>query len=374
MNAETTALLGLWAIPGLGPLTLAQLRRRHFALEALLKHTPTDLAREPELSAASKQWALATGLSVEALAGLVAESCRRAAISLCFIGDAAYPPLLAQIPDPPGVLFYRGPAADAPARRRLAMVGTRRPDFHLPKAVQALAREVAQMGVGVVSGGAAGIDTLCHLGAASVPGAETWAFLGSALDELDPGPSALWRNLEATGATLFSELPPGVRAAKKTFPRRNRLISGAADAVLVVRAGAGSGTRHTVRAAQEQGRVLLAMPGDVGAPNAAYCNELLRSGGAKVCLSAADAVRATGASLEPSQRPASVAGPGALAIAASVSTNAQAAYAVLSRERADFDQLLAASGLSSGALTSALCELELAGLVNALPGRYFQRV
>ena len=144
------------------------------------------------------------------------------------------------------------------------MVGTRHPEQGYLHRARAFAAAVAGAGAGVVSGAAAGVDRSCHLGALDV-GGETWAFLGSALDEVDPAQARLVPLILDGGGAVYSELPPGIRASTHTFPRRNRLISGASDAVLVLRAGRHSGAMHTVAAARAQGRPILACPGrDLG--------------------------------------------------------------------------------------------------------------
>jgi DNA processing protein len=249
----------------------------------------------------------------------------------------------------------------------VALVGSRHPDQGFLPFARTFAREVAQGGVGVVSGAAAGVDRACHWGAMDV-GGETWAFLGSALDELDPAQAKLLPHFLERGGVFFSELPPGIRASTTTFPRRNRLISGASDAVVVLRAGAGSGSLHTAEAARKQGRPVLAVPGEVMNEGAAGCNELLRDGHARVCLSVEDVWRAVGIhpglALPPGERPRWE----------ELSVEARGAYQFLDRVPRTFDEVLAGSRLSPSALSCALVELELLGLVIQHPGRLYEKV
>jgi DNA protecting protein DprA len=249
------------------------------------------------------------------------------------------------------------------------MVGSRHPDQGFLPFARGFARVVAEAGVGIISGAAEGVDRECHRGAFDAA-AETWAFLGSALDELDTAQSVLLPHFLKRGGMFYSELPPGVRASRSTFPRRNRLISGAADAVLVLRASEQSGALHTARAATKQGRPLLALPGDANNPAAAGCNLLLRSGEARLCLTPEDAWSALQLKLARTiKAPAGV--PLNLA---HLSPNARKAYLLLGRTAHSFDEVLRACKIPSAALISALCELELRGLVVQHPGKRYERI
>jgi DNA processing protein len=289
-------------------------------------------------------------------------------MGIAFPGDAAFPERLTGVDDAPPLLFHLG--TPGVPRRRLAMVGSRHPDTGFLPFARRFAREAAELGLGIVSGAAEGVDRACHWGALDA-GAETWAFLGSALDELDPAQARLLPYFLEKGGVFYSELPPGVRASTRTFPRRNRLISGASDAVLILRAGERSGSLHTALAALAQGRPLLALPGEVGNEAAAGCNALIRSGRASLCLAAEDACRAVGMSPRLLMKP----GPAGRAEGMNgLSAEARAAYEALSRQPKGFDEVLAACRLPSGALTSALCELELSGLVIQYPGKLYEKV
>jgi len=302
---------------------------------------------------------------LESLAQRVWEACEAGAMRVAFEGEPEYPERLRGLPDAPPLLFYRGEVG--PPRRRLAMVGSRHPDTGFLPYARTFARKVAEGGVGVVSGAAMGVDRACHWGALDA-GGETWAFLGSALDALDPAQARLLPHFLGRGGVFFSELPPGVRASTTTFPRRNRLISGASDAVLVLRAGADSGSLHTARAGRAQGRPVLALPGDVQNEGAKGCNTLLRDGDARACLSVEDVWKAVGA------WPGRAVPPGSGPSVKELSAEARGAYQVLERVPRSFDEVLEGSRLSPAALTSALVELELSGLIVQHPGRVYEKV
>lgn len=363
-TAEQRATLALWAVPGLGPKTLSALRA--FAggrLEPLLSPVSEWLSQAP-LSAQVRR-RLGTVEQLSQVAERVLERCEASGMEVAFAGERAFPELLATVEDAPPLLFYKGHVG--PPRRRVAMVGSRHPEQGFLPFARHFARQVAEGGVGVVSGAAMGVDRACHWGAMDA-GGETWAFVGSALDELDEPQARLLPHVLERGGVFFTELPPGVRASRSTFPRRNRLIAGASDVVLVLRAGRGSGALYTAEAGRAVGRPVLALPGDVRNEAAAGCNEWIRDGQARACLSVEEIWNHVGA------RPVLAVPPGAGEPWEALSVEAKGTYQVLDRVPRTFDEVLAGSQLSPAALTGALVELELSGLVIQHPGKLYERI
>ncbi len=363
---DRLALLSLWQVPMLGPVALAR-------LAALVPGPPAAV-----LDLKVEEWVHQIGLPAKIRAQLlrvprlatlgerVLERARRARMGIAFREDTTYPDQLRETEDAPPVLFYLG--TPGPPRRRVALVGSREVDSDFLPWVERLASEVAAGGVGVVSGAAIGVDQAAHRGALAA-GGETLAFLGSALDELDSAQRPLVRQFASGAGVLYSELPPRTRASKVTFPRRNRLISGAADATVVVRAREQSGALHTARSAWEQRRPLLAVPGDVRHAFAAGCNRLLVQEGVRACLGAKQIFEAVGVAGETQTRLARQA-----VDLGSLSPVARTALEAIARDPRTFDQIWEATRLESGTLTSALCELELAGLVVQRPGKLYERI
>ena len=365
---ERLATLSLWAVPGLGPKAFAAvLDLFRGDVTAVLDLAPGEWAGALNLTATVREM-LGRVEKMSDLGLCVIERARRADVGIAFPGEEAFPSNLCRISDPPPVLFFRG-TPSAP-RRRLAMVGSRHPDQGFEQIARRFAREVAEGGVGIISGAAIGVDSECHLGALEAK-AETWAFVGSALDELDPPQARLLPRILAGGGMFYSEFPFGVRASANTFPRRNRLISGAADAVLVLRAARHSGALHTAQAAINQGRPLLALPGEPGNEAAHGCNGLIRSGNARLCLTKQDAWAALGVSPAVSVKPQA---PGVRLSDACLSANALTAYHALGRAPKSFEEMLSSCELAPAPLISALCELELMGLVVQHPGKRYEKV
>jgi len=365
LTAEQQACLALWAVPGLGPRTLAALREFADGSLAPLASVPVrDWVSQAPVSPQVRR-RLATVERLLPLAERVLEACRKVDMGVAFAGQPGYPDRLREVLDAPPLLFHRG--RPGLPRRRVAMVGSRHPDQGFLPFAREFARKVAASGVGVVSGAAAGVDQACHWGALDVSG-ETWAFLGSALDALDPAQARLLPHFLGRGGVFFSELPPGVRASVTTFPRRNRLISGASDVVLVMRAGRTSGALYTAHAGRAQGRPVFALPGDVRQVAAEGCNVLLRDGHARACTSPEDVWRAVGVP------PGATVTPRDSDSWEALSAEAKGTYEVLDRVPRTFDEVLVGSPLSPAALTSALVELELTGLVIQHPGKLYEKI
>lgn len=368
---ERRATAALWSLRGVGPVTLRAAREALGSLGEWLAR-PTHEWRDRVPWRADADVEVAQLSSLAARADWLERTCARQKVEIIFPGDAAWPTRLDGIEKSPPLLFVRGPAARGSPRRRLAIVGTRHPEAGAAGRVATVAGEMAQLGVGVVSGAALGVDSAAHRGAVSKRG-ETWAFLGSSIDQIDPHVIPIAKELLDAGGTVFSEFPPGFRANRSSFTLRNRLISGAADAVLIFRAGKDSGALHTARAALEQGRPVLATPGEPWNASADGCNELLSSGKAQLHRGTGDLLRALGlnGSLSSPTSPSEAAVP---VEQQSLGPTARTVIDVLARGPADFDSLAhALPTLSPSQLSVALVELELLGAVLQKGGRRYEK-
>ena len=191
--------------------------------------------------------------------------------------DPAYPALLAEIPDPPPLLFVAGNPAlvDKP---QLAIIGSRRATPPALGTASAFSRSLAKAGFVITSGLALGIDGAAHQAALEAGGA-TIGVLGTGLEKLYPQRHrSLARQMLQQGSTLVSEFPLDAGPLPGNFPRRNRIISGLSLGVLVVEASLASGSLITARLAAEQGREVFAIPGSIHHPGAKGCHQLIRDG------------------------------------------------------------------------------------------------
>ncbi len=195
---------------------------------------------------------------------------------LLTMDDPAYPPMLAEIYDPPLVLYTRGELLETD-QYAVAIVGTRKPGNYGAAQAERLAGELAARGVTVISGMAEGVDAAAHRGAMAA-GGRTIAVLGNGVDQVFPAHHlGLMQDIMAHGAVV-SPFPMGMPAHKGNFPQRNRIISGLSMGTLVIEAPPGSGALITARFAAEQGREVFALPGQVGHRNSMGPHALIREG------------------------------------------------------------------------------------------------
>jgi DNA processing protein len=281
-------------------------------------------------------------------------------------GEPGYPKRLAELPGVPHGLYAKGIFPEGPA---LAIVGTRRPTLYGRAQAKLFAGTLARAGITIVSGLARGIDGEAHAGA--LEGGRTAAFLGCGLDVIyPPEHAALYEKIAVNGAIL-TEFPLGRPPDAQTFPQRNRLISGSADAILVVESDEKGGSMITARCAGEQGRMIFALPGRVDQPSSRGCHALIRDGATLVAhpLQILDEIGpALGLSQQaPQQAELGLAAP-ALAGDEALVYALLADGALLSAEAA-----ARAAGLSQQAALAALMMLEIRHLVRKRPDSTYEK-
>jgi len=320
--------------------------------EALCAHVPPDKAR-----ALCRPPAPDAGRLLDATLAWLAEPGHHL-VTQC---DDAYPPLLANIPDPPLMLFVNG-RPELLARPAVAIVGSRNASTQGKANAENFGQALSEAGLTVVSGLALGIDAAAHAGALRGAGS-TVAVIGTGADRVYPARNrALARSIAEDGC-IVSEYPLGTPAIAGNFPRRNRIISGLSAGVLVVEAAAESGSLITAHLAADQGREVFAMPGSIHSALAKGCHKLIREG--------ARLVETAGEVLEAMQ---------VSPLAGTRVPVPQAPQAVpellgkLGHGPLGFDALMLAAGLDAGSLNSQLLQLELAGMIERLPGGAVQRV
>jgi DNA processing protein len=264
------------------------------------------------------------------------------------IGAREYPDGLRDLPDAPPVVHVRG---FVPERREcVAIVGARAATPYGLQVARTLARDLAAVGVTVVSGLARGIDAAAHRGALEAGGA-TVAVLPAGLDHVTPAHHCALAECIAARGALFSEYPSGPPWGPGAFVRRNRLIAAQSSAVVVVEAGEKSGALSTASRARALGRPLFAVPGDVDRPASQGCFALLRAG-ARLCASAADL----------------------LAVVERPKARAESRLLdALGREPASLEAVASRSGLGVSEALAVLLRLEWAGVVRSCPGQRWRK-
>ncbi len=207
----------------------------------------------------------------------ILETCHREKLHILTYRDAAYPSKLKNISDPPMVLYYKGQLPDWDAQPVIGVVGTRKASAYGLTTAKRMGYQIGKCGAILVSGMAFGIDSMAMSGALTA-GQKVVGVLGCGADIVYPlSNRALFRDTEQYGCIL-SEFPPGSQPSKWSFPKRNRIISGLSNGVLVVEAPEKSGALITARLAAEQGRDVFAVPGNIDMPSFVGSNRLLRDG------------------------------------------------------------------------------------------------
>ncbi len=281
--------------------------------------------------------------------------------------DAGYPPLLWEVPDPPPILYVLGecPNWEQPA---IAIVGTRAPTDYGCHWTKEISAALAEAGCVVVSGLATGIDGIAHQ-ACLEAGGKTVAVVGTGPEVVyPPQHRRLHQRIREQGAIL-SEYPPGTPPAKEHFPRRNRIIAGLCRATLVMEAPEHSGALITAYLANDYGREVYALPGNIDTAAARGCLNLIRSGaglilGVESLLQ--DLQLVPGSRREP-------ASPTATDQAGPSDPNQQILWQALGSEPLTLDALAQATQMEISTLSSTLLMMELEGWLVQLPGMRYRR-
>lgn len=275
-------------------------------------------------------------------------------------GDPSYPARLAQIADPPALLYARG-RAELLCDSMFAIVGSRNATPDGAHDAAAFARELSDAGLVIVSGLALGIDAAAHSGGMAGASSSV-AVLGTGADVTYPRRNAaLMQRLCAEGCVV-SEFALGTPPARWNFPRRNRLISGLSRGVLVVEAARGSGSLSTAISALQQNREVFAIPGSIHSPLAKGCHWLIKEG-AKLVENTGDILSEIG-------------WPKAASPASAQSAIPRERDPVLGKmgdAPMSLDQIAQRTGLGAAKLAALVSKLELEGRIAALAGGWFQR-
>jgi DNA processing protein len=347
-EADRIDRLRLIRSDNVGPRTFRSLLQHFGDAKTALKRLP-DLARRGGAANGGRICTID-----DARAELAA--CRKIGLSLVAPGEASYPPRLATLDDAPPLLGVRG-APDLLMRPMIAIVGSRNASGAGLKFAGQLARDLGDAGFVVISGLARGIDQAAHRATIQ---SGTVAVLAGGHDRIYPPEhqDLLAALLEHGGA--ISEMPLGHVPRARDFPRRNRLISGAAIGVVVVEAAHRSGSLITARMAAEQGREVFAVPGSPLDPRAAGTNDLIKQG-ATLVTQASDIINAVEPIME---RPVTLGvredDSEPLDFEADATDRARIVD-LLGPSPITLDDLIRMSGTSPTVVRTVLLELELAG-------------
>ncbi|WP_029940952.1 DNA-processing protein DprA [Sphingomonas astaxanthinifaciens] len=356
-EADLVARIRLIRTPSIGPISFRQLLARFGSAEAALAALPDLVARgggrmpavPPEASARREMAA------VEQAGG-----------RYLAIGQGLYPKALAETDGAPPLLIVRGDLRLLD-RRMVGMVGARNASAAACRFARSLAHDLGREGLVVVSGLARGIDAAAH------DGAMESGTIGCAAGGIDifypPENEARQRRMAETGLVV-SECPPGYEPRARDFPRRNRIIAGLSEGIVVIEAAPRSGSLITARLAAEMGREVMAVPGSPLDPRAQGCNGLIRDG-ATLVQNAADVVEALRPALgevRSGRDLFSFEAPPADTSAEPDQSDRDRVQELLGPSPAPVDEIVRLSGLEPGAVQLVLLELDLAGKLDRHAG------
>ncbi|MBU0573431.1 MAG: DNA-processing protein DprA [Candidatus Margulisbacteria bacterium] len=280
--------------------------------------------------------------------------------------DPSYPENLTNIHNPPDI-YVKGEILEKD-KRAVAIVGTRRATNYGLETAYSFAKQLASLGFTIVSGLAEGIDTQAHRGALDA-GGRTIAVFGHGLDRVfPPGNLSLAEEILEKGGAWVSEFAPGVHAEKWTFPARNRIISGLSLGTIVVEGGYKSGAMITAKYANDQGREVFAVPGNINLEQSKGPHWLIKQG-AKLVESVEDILEEFERILQtrfhfdaPSKEKKDYSG---------LSEKELGIVKLLGVEEAHIDRISSKAGLPSPEVSSILAMLEIKGFIKQLPGKMF---
>lgn len=264
--AERRDWLRLHRTATVGPVAFRDLLARYKTASAALEALPNIVRRK--------------GLSIPPLTAIEAElqQCEHWGIQMLASCEPDYPAYLRAVDPVPPIIAVKG-RLDILHKPCVAIVGSRNASAIAQRFARQLASELGAQGYTIVSGLARGIDTAAHHGSLE---SGTAGVLGGGVDHIYPRQNAeLFRDISERGA-LISESPLGYKATARDFPRRNRIISGLCQGVIVVEAAEKSGTLITARYAMEQNREVMAVPGSPLDPRSKGCNRLIQNGAALI--------------------------------------------------------------------------------------------
>lgn len=359
------AWVALQLVPGVGNATLRHLVDHFGSPEAVWQARAGTLGRVPDVRPAVRT-ALSSGPDEGSVCRML-EAMDRVGAWLLTYRDEEYPPLLKTIPDPPALLYGIGDVSSL-CRPAVALVGSRLGTSYGLRVARELSGGLARHGVVVISGLARGIDTAAHEGTLST-GGRTVAVLGCGIDRVYPRENAKLFHRIATRGALVTEFLPGTGPEAHNFPIRNRIISGLSLGVVIIEAGRRSGSLITASCALEQGREVFAVPGSVCSYKSSGTHWLLKQG-ARLVEGVGDIFEELG--LETSGMEGQLKSAPS-APTAPFSEEEQRLYDVLELYSQHLDDLARRSRLPVAQVCGLLLQMELKGLVQALPGQMYQR-
>jgi DNA processing protein len=356
-------LLALNSLSDVGPVTAGRLLAAFGTPENIFRMSADEIGRVEKVSA--KKANEIAGFDNWAAVEREIDKAEKNDIRLVTFEDDLYPEGLRHINAAPLVFYIKGNINEVD-KYAVAVVGSRKATVYGRQVAESLSRDLAASGLTIVSGMAAGVDTVSHRAALKAKG-RTLAVLGSGLDVPYPASNrALIDSIAASGAVI-SEFPFGTAPLRENFPRRNRIISALSLGVIVVEGAPGSGSLITARYALEQGKEVFAVPGNLTSRNSKGPNGLIKKG-AKLVESAEDVIEELSLQIKGILRDDKLRKERALP---EMSGDENVIYDCLRDEPKHIDAIIRGIDIPTGRALSTLLNLELRGIVRQAEGKMF---
>ncbi len=360
-----------------GPVTFARLIECFDSPDKVLGASVSEMTKIDGIGSKAAERIAATRGKFDTSAEL--ELADKLGVWITHLDDERYPSVLKRIYDPPPVLYVKGSLTSAD-NLAISIVGSRRCSIYGREQSSRFAHLLSSAGFTICSGMAEGVDSAAHQGALSA-GGRTIAVQGCGLANVYPPENKKLFELITESGACISELPLRYEPLAENFPPRNRIIAGLSLGTIVIEAGPNSGALITARAALENNREVMAVPGKIDSPLGRGSNRLIKEG-AKLIESIEDVMEALGyigeqlaahvtaAATKTSER---IEAPLFDASELNMSDTERTIYDCLGYDPLHVEQIIAAADLAPGSINASLISLQLKGLVKQLPGNLFLR-
>ena len=360
-----------------GPTTFARLLKHFGSVDRALGASVAELTKVDGIGPKTAEQIARTRDKFDAAAEL--ELADKLGVWLITFADERYPPVLKKIYDPPPVLYIKGTITQSD-NLCISIVGSRRCSLYGREQASRFAHLLSSAGFTICSGMARGIDSAAHQGALSA-GGRTIAVQGCGLANIFPPENEKLFQLITESGACISELPLRYEPLSENFPPRNRIIAGLSLGTIVVEAGSYSGALITAKAALDNNRDVMAIPGKIDSPLSKGANQLLKQG-AKLIDSVDDVTETLGYIGDQLKSHTSAAADKATekvdkplfdVSRLKLTDNERKIYDCLDKEPVHIEQIITDTDLPPGSINAALISLRLKGLIKQLPGSFFLR-
>lgn len=364
-NSELEATLYLSKCKGIGPINAKQALNYYGSATEVLKQPGIELKQTLGFNESQIEQIRSVPIQFKSIVYQELKYIETTQTRLVRFDQTEYPVRLKQIVDAPFALYVKGNANLNPSKT-LAIVGTRKPSSHSLFLTQQLIEAAQQSGIHIVSGLAYGIDIAAHRASLKYQ-LPTVGVLAHGLDQIYPTAHSTTANEMIQTGALITEMSFLTKLHPDLFPRRNRIIAGLSDAVLVVESKLTGGSMSTAQIARSYDREVFAFPGNPAQGHNTGCNALIKRQVASLVEGFDDIVKSMNWNFKSKDVTQ-------FDLFPKLNSDEQLILNLLTGRKLHIDELIQISGIALHRITLAVLELELKGVLKVLPGKYYQRV